>query len=287
MQFDKIIMNPPYDGNLHLKILEQAISLLKDDGVCINLSPIRWLQDPLAEYKKNSDWYKFKAVRERIQGLIPISAKVCTELFGGEQEGAAFSEEIGIYYIKKNVSTWKPVGNSILDKVFDKAKVDTPGHRIPYSTYANRSTENFIVLKKIHDSTRRGSIRDLVIRSSKYGVFVNGKCNGMSLLETKDSIKNSVHGDVNNFPVICTKTPTEAVKVYNSFKTTFYRYVCSKASVDQNVPLNYLPWMGNSINPRTGLKGYESEWTDKDFYEYFDITEQEQKEIEETMKPYM
>jgi hypothetical protein len=109
----------------------------------------------------------------------------------------------------------------------------------------------------------------------------------MSLLETKDSIKNSVHGDVNNFPVICTKTPTEAVKVYNSFKTIFYRYVCSKASVDQNVPLNYLPWMGNSINPRTGLKGYESEWTDKDFYEYFDITEQEQKEIEEAMKPYM
>ena len=280
-------MNPPYDKDLHLKIVEQSIPMLTDDGILVNLSPIRWLQDPLAKYKKTSDWYKFKEVRERVQGLIPISAKACTELFGGEQDGAAFSGEIGIYYIKKNVSTWEPVGNSILEKVLDKARVDTPCHRIPYSTYANRSTENFIILKKIHDSTRRGSIRDLVIRSSKYGVFINGKCNGMLLLETKDSIKNSVHGDVNNFPVICTKTPTEAVNVYNSFKTTFYRYVCSKASVDQNVPLNYLPWMGDCINPRTGLKGYKGEWTDEDFCKYFDITENEWEEIVETMKPYL
>src|SRR5574344_2089541 len=26
MKFDKVIMNPPYDGNLHLKILEQVLS---------------------------------------------------------------------------------------------------------------------------------------------------------------------------------------------------------------------------------------------------------------------
>lgn len=43
----------------------------------------------------------------------------------------------------------------------------------------------------------------------------------------------------------------------------------------------------DGINPRTGLKGYEGEWTDEDFYEYFNITEDEQKEIVETMKPYL
>ena len=32
---------------------------------------------------------------------------------------------------------------------------------------------------------------------------------------------------------------------------------------------------------------FDREWMDKDFYEYFGITEQEQKEIEEAMKPYM
>ena len=49
MHFDKIIMNPPYCRNLHLKILREA---MKHGDEIVNLSPIRWLQDPLAEYKQ-------------------------------------------------------------------------------------------------------------------------------------------------------------------------------------------------------------------------------------------
>lgn len=43
IKFDLIIMNPPYERDLHLKILEEAISNhLKDDknSVCVNLSPV-------------------------------------------------------------------------------------------------------------------------------------------------------------------------------------------------------------------------------------------------------
>ena len=40
MKFDCIIMNPPYQRNLHLKILAESIKHLKDDGTCVNLSPI-------------------------------------------------------------------------------------------------------------------------------------------------------------------------------------------------------------------------------------------------------
>jgi hypothetical protein len=38
-----IFMNPPYDKNLHLKIVEQSIPMLTDDGILVNLSPIRGL----------------------------------------------------------------------------------------------------------------------------------------------------------------------------------------------------------------------------------------------------
>ena len=44
--------------------------------------------------------------------------------------------------------------------------------------------------------------------------------------------------------------------------------------------------MGDYINPRTGLKGYEGEWTNEDFYQFFEITEEEQKYIEETMSQF-
>ena len=44
--------------------------------------------------------------------------------------------------------------------------------------------------------------------------------------------------------------------------------------------------MGDSINPRTGKKGYEGAWSDEDFYKFFNITPEEQKVIEETMEKY-
>ena len=55
-------MNPPYNGNLHLKIIDKVIKACPDSEI-INLSPIRWLQDPLAEYKKNSDYNRFENIR--------------------------------------------------------------------------------------------------------------------------------------------------------------------------------------------------------------------------------
>lgn len=44
--------------------------------------------------------------------------------------------------------------------------------------------------------------------------------------------------------------------------------------------------MGDSINPHTGLKGYEGEWTDQDFYKFFNLTTEEINKIEATMKVY-
>ena len=52
------------------------------------------------------------------------------------------------------------------------------------------------------------------------------------------------------------------------------------------IDLDVRPWLGDSINPRTGLKGYKGEWTDDDLVLYFNITPEEQKIIESTMEKY-
>ena len=57
MHFDVAIQNPPYDRNLHLKVLEQV---LKVADKVINISPVRWLQDPFAPYSSKSDYCKFE-----------------------------------------------------------------------------------------------------------------------------------------------------------------------------------------------------------------------------------
>ena len=80
-----IIMNPPYDGLLD-KVIKAA-----PNAEIVNLSPIRWLQDPLAEYKKNSDWKKFGSVRNKISSLDILTKKETDAAFG------IACEPIGIY----------------------------------------------------------------------------------------------------------------------------------------------------------------------------------------------
>ena len=55
---------------------------------------------------------------------------------------------------------------------------------------------------------------------------------------------------------------------------------------DIHVPLFAFPFLGETVNPRTGLKGYKGEWTNDDLYKFFNITPEEQKVIEETMAKY-
>ena len=110
----KIIMNPPYNRNLHLKILSEA---MKHSDDVVNLSPIRWLQDPLAEYKKNSDWKKFEDIRKRIESLDVVSGAEASSTFS-----AAITVDLGIYHIT-NSGGWKSCyNNKIIDRVMLKLR---------------------------------------------------------------------------------------------------------------------------------------------------------------------
>ena len=78
----------------------------------------------------------------------------------------------------------------------------------------------------------------------------------------------------------------EAENFYKSYKTIFLQYVCNITVQQQHIQFKFLPFLGDAINPRTKLKGYKGEWTDDDFYKFFNITPDEQKIIEETMAKY-
>ena len=94
MKFNFILMNPPYSSNLHISILDVARNNF--DNVCVNLSPVRWIQDPLAEYKKGTDWKKFSGVRGQISELDVIQAVNANDHF--DIGGAV---DLGIYKLTK------------------------------------------------------------------------------------------------------------------------------------------------------------------------------------------
>lgn len=289
MKFDCIIQNPPYQRNLHLKILAEAIKHLKDDGVCVNLSPVRWLQDPLAKYKKTSDLKRFKeSVAKHIESLDIIDKTSALQMFD-----AGFTMNLGVYKCNSKKTSYDYLSvsaNSIVAKVMSKMQASfadkiennkLDGWRVRVneiqpleacdkrdpSTQAwrhyiiNPNTPTYVYKDGY---TKDGVFWADLVQKGKYT-----KSNGDPLVW---SIPFSTEQEAYNFEAFC--------------KTTFMNALKNIMQQDIHVPLFAFPWLGDAVNPRTKLKGYTGEWTNDDLYKFFNITPAEQKVIEDTMEKY-
>ena len=268
MKFDKIIMNPPYNKNLHLKILAEAIKHLSDDGTCVNLSPIRWLQDPLAKYKKNSDYKKFEdSVAKHIESLDVISQTEASTLFQ-----TAFWNQLGIsILIKDNENTLYEhlMDGDPLQKLRDRIgfpifRKENGFARIYDMNSLNKDYPYWIKMSRVHGHADKNDEFDCI--TPKLEIVLN---------------KTGHEGREIFF-----KTREEAVNFHKSLLCIFNKFIKKLGCCPARDFTQALPWMGDAVNPRTGKKGYESEWTDEDFYKYFGITEDEQMLIKETMEKY-
>ena len=240
--FDKILLNPPYSKNLHLKILQEA---MKHSDDVVNLSPIRWLQDPLAEYKKNSDWKKFESVRKRIETLEPLDADKTNAMFGIQMG------QLGIYYIKKDAKGYTREKDSVIEKIL---KFED---RVSDHVSAERTSDNFCQVLEFYGGkpiTGTGWVKhpDYVTKSSSTATDESTIVKGVSF-----------------------KTRDEAINFYESFKRNVFVYLWVKA-VDNGRFFcgKYFPFMPTYTHP----------WTDEMLYEYFNLTPEEIAEIEQEIK---
>ena len=106
-------MNPPYNGNLHLQILEKVIPMADE---VVNISPVRWLQDHLAKYKKNSDYIKYEeSISKKIDSCEIIKSDIANKLFD-----ISFGD-LGIYKISKGGFNYNfAQNNSLVNKFISK-----------------------------------------------------------------------------------------------------------------------------------------------------------------------
>lgn len=261
-KFDVAIMNPPYDGNLHLKILEKIIPIA--DKV-VNISPIRWLQDPLAKYKKNSDYIKYEEIiSKKIDSLELIEKSKATDIFD-----ANFVGDLAIIYVNKGAFDYKCFNNnSIIDKVvankckklinvleFDKKS----GWRVRISEM--RPVPSFAPNSNVSKSFTFETTHYIHSWIYNNGYTPDGKTYWTDNNTVKGSRDKSKIGD--NIPMsLSFTTKNEAMNYEKSTKTKFHRYLVLKMKTDAHFPLKYIPYMGDYTQP----------WDDKRFCEYFGIT---------------
>ena len=243
----KIIMNPPYNGNLHLKILQEA---MKHGDEIVNLSPIRWLQDPLVEYKKSSDWFRFEDIRKKIETLDVITSKQAQDIFNASIWG-----DLGIYHLAKGSNLWeakvriylpKFIIEKILpykDKIADKVK------------FYDYEPKNFVHVLDVYGgepTTGSGFIKEYGYKKPK--------------ASTSDKV---------SFSGICFDAEEEAKNFSAMAKTKFFKYLMIKFRSGYHYRYGAdFPYLGDYTHP----------WTDADLYEYFGLNEDEIKEIECSIK---
>lgn len=268
MNFDKIIMNPPFKKDLHLKVLNEAIKHKNDNGMLVSIQPARWIEDPLACYKQNSDYKKYKeSIVDNISELEVLPAIQSSLVFG-----ISFNSDLAIYTFSKNKNKInlynKDFINSILNKVLNKSKENNllmhvdkqmlDGWRcevkeiVPISTYTDRN-----------DAWIRLEANQI---SKINAVYFNGyDDNNKWWSETRAKGKfNKQVGDP--FPwSVKFNSKEEATNFNLSIRGNFIFNFRQLITYDMHTPFKFIPYMGD----------YSHIWTDEDYCKFFNLTENE------------
>lgn len=257
MHFDKIIMNPPYNRSLHLKILRQVMNKANE---VVNLSPIRWLQDPLAEMKGNrADYGRFADIRSKITSLEVVKKNQVFKMFN-----IINSEDLGIYYLTPE-GGWNGFSSKkLIKKCFERISGNL------CNIEHNKKDGWRIRISLINNSNHRtGGLNNL----GKLIVFYDGMKDGKpwydyygknkwskTTPEITDSIKFNSEEEANNF-----------INVLQN--TKFGQWYEDGIITDMNISNNNILW----------LPDYTHSWTDEMLYEYFGLTDSEIQEIEQVV----
>ena len=211
-KFDIAIMNPPYDKNLHLKILEAVIPVASK---VVNISPIGYALDwPVFYYLKNTTNFKTK------QYILKHIASC--ELFTATQANDIF--KIGSFE-KLAITTYDDKEHDIGMKLYltDKSKSKTVFEKVILSI-ANGTYDNLaahIQISTIHGHPGCKDEFDVVTPQYKVVEHLRPK----------------------------TMSESDFINWHNSCNTKFMKYCNLLTRRGQNLRPGFLPYMGDYTQP--------------------------------------
>ena len=255
MKFDCVVMNPPYDKSLHLQILAKALNYATE---VVNISPIRWLQDPFAQ-EKHSELKRFENnICKKLNNVEIVNSREASDMFG-----INVYSDLGIYTAGCGfdyANFWK-IGRAyneidIINKICNNTTVDKLNKYV-INNVVSKGT--YVLISGIAGGRGNKPIY-------KYnGIVHDGNVdNNIDFLTAWNT--NPKHAAWQKQNYVCDSIKfnsiTEAENFYNSYNTKTLTYVCKISCQQQHIQLQKLPFM----------QDYSKPWTDRDLCEFFNIT---------------
>lgn len=251
-KFDAVIMNPPYDRNLHLKILEAIIPHAEK---VVNISPVRWLQDPFAPYSIRSDYCKFEdSISKKIESLEVIPAKGASKLFD-----ASFTMNLGIYTCGQGGYNYRH-NDSLVNKIIEKT-LESNWKAFSWQDFyaGNIPVKNYkLNIAPIHSKDAKFPImcqtyeKQIEVQPAKKRTDGNG---GMG--------QNGGHFEFDS--------DVERRNFYDCYNHPFMIWWVKQWKEDVHVMGYKIPYFGDYTHP----------WDYADFFTWFNLTEEEQERVKQ------
>jgi hypothetical protein len=239
-KFDVAIMNPPYDGNLHLKILEAVIPVA--DKV-VNISPANQFfaaKRLLAEYPLIR---KSKVLKNNIVNIELIAPEKASKIFDAAFAGPLMIISYDVNCVQSLNYMDYNVISSKLRPIFDKTIRKCNDKILPnlYDEIIKNTNKKFILpCPEVHG--HQGSADWAEITSSDY----------VRALKAKQRWNWHLSFD----------TEIERKNCYDAWHTRVHQFIHSLIKADNFNYYGMLPWLSDYTQP----------WDDKRFCEYFGIT---------------
>ena len=238
-KFDVAILNPPYDGSLHLKILEKVIPHCEET---INISPGNQMFAGKRLLKEHTLVKKSKVLKEHIRSVELIEPDRANKLFGVAFAGPLmlihYDNSIdGIDYREFNTlnKMQREILNKTIKKWLDEGK------------------------KTIADAINEKSDKEYVLPTPE----VHGHQNQSDWIEiTSNNYERALKAKQRFGNHLAFDTEEERRNCYDSWHTTFHQFIHSLVKADNFNHFEFLPWMSDYTKP----------WTNKRFCDYFGIT---------------
>ena len=241
MNFDHIIMNPPYDdlGNTIAENIMDVARKHADEVVCLN--QVNFFKSPYLKVKVKKDGgraNRFTDLLKHIENIETIPRNEFNKFFniGGASDGAI------IVLTKEETKYFDTFNESVFFKFC--------------------SEENSILSKANRDKQTPYYV---VLKRQSYSV------DDIDFIEDNDK---HLGKDKRNFLPIYFDTENEKENFIKCYNTRFMKRFLQTLKSGKTTPIGLLPFMPTYTHP----------WTDEMLYEYFDLTEDEIKEIEQEIK---